>query len=354
MRLPRVRFSVRALMVIVLTLGGGFGWFVHRAHVQRDAVEAIKRAGGSVGYGRRIPNGSTTSRRDNPVTAWLRRRLGPDFTETATYVFLSGNQCDDEALKAACRLPWLEELWVENAGATDFAAEDLRHLRNLRVLDLKLNRITGRPLRHIGAMTELRELRLAMRLSPVPLRDEDMAFLKRLTKLERLQLPADELTDAWLVYIADLKGLTSLELYRMAVTSDGLRHLRGLTNLTVLNLHGTRVTDLSELRPLSKVGVLCLAYTSAGDAALASLRGWPSLYALDLRKTSVTDAGLPDLQDLPALREVDLSGTNVTDLGLRHLTGLKRLRSVRVKETKVTDAGVEEFSKTNPLVTVTR
>ena len=35
-------------------------------------------------------------------------------------------------------------------------------------------------------MTELRELKLAIKRSPVPLRDEDMAFLKQLTRLENL------------------------------------------------------------------------------------------------------------------------------------------------------------------------
>jgi Leucine-rich repeat (LRR) protein len=341
-------------MAFVLIFGGGFGWVVHRAHVQRDAVGAIKRAGGSVGYGQRNPAGVTTSRPDNPVTVWVRRHLGPDFTDTATAVHLMRKQCDDEALRAACRLPWLEELWIEKTGATDLAAEDLRYLKRLRVLDLKLNRISGRPLRHIGEMSELRELKLAMRLSPVPLRDEDMAFLKRLTKLERLQLPSDELTDAWLVYIKNLKGLTSLELYRMAVTSDGLRHLSGLTNLTVLRLYGTRVTDLSALRPLSKLEVLDLSSTPAGDAVLASLRWWPKLQLLELRRTSVTDTGLVALRELSALREVDLSETKMTDVGLSHLAGLKGLRSVRVKETGVTDAGVAEFSKANPLVTVVR
>jgi hypothetical protein len=105
MRLPRVRLSVRALMALVLALGGGFGWVVHRAHVQRDAVVAIERAGRSVGYGRRTPGGVTTSRPDNPVTAWVRRHLGRDFTDTATSAFLAGKQCDDEVLRAACRLP---------------------------------------------------------------------------------------------------------------------------------------------------------------------------------------------------------------------------------------------------------
>ena len=45
-----IRFSVRALMVFVLTLGGMLGWIVYQAHVQRDAVLAVQRAGGRVWY----------------------------------------------------------------------------------------------------------------------------------------------------------------------------------------------------------------------------------------------------------------------------------------------------------------
>jgi hypothetical protein len=172
----------------------------------------------------------------------VRRILGPEFLDTVTYVRLYGPKCDDEALRAACRLPRLEELIVVDTSVTDAAAEDLRQLTNLRSLDLRLNRITGRPLRHIGEMGELRELKLAMRLSPVPLRDEDMAFLRRLTKLESLMLPSADLTDAWLVYIEDLKNLKSLQLYDMAMTAEGLDRLKGLSYLTAhLTLHGTQI-----------------------------------------------------------------------------------------------------------------
>jgi hypothetical protein len=50
MRVPRMRLSVRALLILVLILGSGFGWVAYRVRVQRDAVAAIKRAGGSVEY----------------------------------------------------------------------------------------------------------------------------------------------------------------------------------------------------------------------------------------------------------------------------------------------------------------
>jgi hypothetical protein len=304
-RLP-ARLSVRALMILVLILGCGLGWVVHRAHVQREAIAAIERAGGSVGYSWQLSNGMPVPNRPKPPgPGWARRLLGPDFFDTATSVRLQGPQCGDEALQAACRLPWLEELVVVNTAVTDAGAEDLGRLKRLRSLDLRLNRITARPLRHIGGMTELRELKLAMRLSPVALRDGDMAFLKRMSKLEDLMLPSPHLTDAWLVYIEDLKSLKALQLYDMAITTDGLHHLRGLSNLTTLGLHGTRVTSLAPLRPLENLTYLCLAYTPVDDSDLDDLRDWPKLGQLDVRKTRVTDDGVADLMRANARLKVD-------------------------------------------------
>ena len=355
MQIPRVRLRVRTLMALVLVLGGGFGWVVHRAHVQRDAIAVIRRAGGSIAYSWQWAKGLPVSPRPSRQgPTGCGKDSCPTSLNTVSYVDLTGGRCEDESLRAACRLPWLEELTVLNTGVTDDGADELRQLKNLRSLDLRLNKITGRPLRHIGEMSELRELKLAMKLSPVPLRDADMAFLERLTKLESLLLPSADLTDAWLPYIKGLTNLSRLQLYNMAITTEGLDHLKGLSNLKVLTLHGTRITSLEPLRPLTKVSSLCIAYTPVDDSALAFLRNWPQLYRLDLRRTNVTDAGLIALSGLPTLRELDLSQTKVTDAGLRHLAGSKSLRSVRVQGTEITDAGIAEFSKLNALVTVIR
>jgi hypothetical protein len=40
-----LRFSVRGLIAVVLLFGVGLGWIVRQAHIQRDAVAAIKWAG---------------------------------------------------------------------------------------------------------------------------------------------------------------------------------------------------------------------------------------------------------------------------------------------------------------------
>jgi hypothetical protein len=45
-----LRLSVRDLIVVVLVMGAWPGWLVRSAQIQREAVAAITRAGGSVRY----------------------------------------------------------------------------------------------------------------------------------------------------------------------------------------------------------------------------------------------------------------------------------------------------------------
>jgi hypothetical protein len=54
-----LRFSVRGLIVLVLVIGAGLGWIVRSARMQREAVAAIKNAGGSVSYDWRWSNGNS-------------------------------------------------------------------------------------------------------------------------------------------------------------------------------------------------------------------------------------------------------------------------------------------------------
>jgi hypothetical protein len=100
--------------------------------------------------------------------------------------------------------------------------------------------ITRRTLRHIGALSELRTLTLSFKLFLVPATGEDMAFLRRLTRLQRLNLYTANLDDRWLAYLEGLTNLQSLDLTNTSMTAEGLDHLKRLTNLTaILDLNGT-------------------------------------------------------------------------------------------------------------------
>ena len=100
-----VRFRLRALIVLVLCISCGLGVLVHEARVQREAVAAIERTGGTVYYNwtwnhdRFIP----------PSKPWAPRRLidfvGIDYFGHVTAVRLS--KPDDATLAHVGRLAGL-------------------------------------------------------------------------------------------------------------------------------------------------------------------------------------------------------------------------------------------------------
>jgi hypothetical protein len=55
-----LRLSVRGLMLVVLAVGGYLGWWLHLARVQRQAVAAIRGAGGSISYEWDVPGNPST------------------------------------------------------------------------------------------------------------------------------------------------------------------------------------------------------------------------------------------------------------------------------------------------------
>ena len=75
----RVRFNVRTMMIAVLVLCGSLGWVVRRAGVQREAVAAIRRAGGDVVYDWQLRNGIPVWGGKPWAPGWLVDLLGVDY-----------------------------------------------------------------------------------------------------------------------------------------------------------------------------------------------------------------------------------------------------------------------------------
>ena len=95
--LHRLRISVRTLMILVLVFGGCLGWFAHlarQAQIQRDAVAAITKVGGSALYDWQFEDsGSGVKKGTNIISnevpgwpKWLVDRLGVDTFGSVTQV----------------------------------------------------------------------------------------------------------------------------------------------------------------------------------------------------------------------------------------------------------------------------
>jgi internalin A len=212
-----LRFSVRALLVIVLVIGVGLGWTVRQAQVQRDAVAAIKSAGGRVYYDWewRIATKVIGGRPWAP--AWLLDCIGVDFFGHIVRVEGPASMTQSDAVMAAIgRLTRIQFLWINQVFLTD---ADL-------ALMAKMNTHRG-PLRSDGQIT-----------------GEGLAVHDSIGKLSYLQVSGTpQATDAGLAHLKGLRELSCLALIGTQVTDTGLAHLTGLRNLSLLLLQGTGVSD---------------------------------------------------------------------------------------------------------------
>jgi hypothetical protein len=186
----RVRFSLRGLIIAVGIVGGGMGWNIHRAQVQRDAVAAIERHGGFVLYDWQWKNGRRVPMARVPWPGWLVDRIGIDYLARVVYVDVR-DRASDELLIEVAKLPGLECLLLARSPVTD---EGLAHLESL---------------------TSLRSLTL----DDTGVGDAGLVHLKPFTRLQTLALGLTKVTDAGLVHLKPLKGLKWLSL-RLTLISD--------------------------------------------------------------------------------------------------------------------------------------
>ncbi len=276
-----VRPSTRALLLLVVFVALGLGWVVHRAHSQRDAVAAIKRAGAGVWYDWQCTNGIRDENGKPPVPRWLADFVGADYFGDAVYVISQTRKTVDSVLIPIGRLKRLERLDLFDSAVTDAGLAHLKGLNCLQTLDL----------------------------SATDIGDTGLAHLEGLTDLKELDLRSTKVTDGGLVHLRTLRNLQALYLCGTQVSDAGLAYINHLTNLQELNLIGTHVSDAGvvHLKTLPKLKFLCLGGTEVGDEGLKHLRSMASLRVLDLYSeepnTRLTPAGVSELQRaLPNVR----------------------------------------------------
>jgi hypothetical protein len=246
------------MMTLVLILGGGLGWIVHRAHEQRAAVAALKSSIGTIQYdwqfkdGRRIQNGKPWEPR------WLVDLLGVDYFHDVTMISFSD-------------------------GLTDADMACLGKLTRIDTLALNPSNVSDVGLTHLSRLTSLRWLSIHSSFSSTD---------ALVVRLQRHKVPS---------------RLRGLNLDRSDVTDSGLKHLDHLPDLELLGLDGTGVTDmgLGHLGRLTALYYLFLNDTQVSDEGLVHLKGMVNLARLHLKGTKVTAAGVSELKK--ALPKVEIS-----------------------------------------------
>lgn len=413
-RRRRFQWGLRGLMLAVLVVGGLSGWMAHVIRTQREAIAAVKAAGGHPRFDWSREQVETTRpdgtkrllpRREPNASPWLRRWLGDELFQVVVSVSFD-RPVTPEAFAALDRFAALNRLSFSQTEPISVDLSRLRNLPQLEGLDLAASSISDATLRQVARLDALRYLSISRSASGIsPATDAGFATLKRLPNLESLTindcpflgdagaarmveglprlrrlwvmtplptasalLPAlaehhpdlrelvlhrSGVRDEDLRWLEGLHRLEKLYLIQGKVTEAGLVYLRSLTNLRDLRLTENQVTDagLPHLAPLTRLEILALGGTSVTDAGLTSLTPLVNLKSLSLDRTRVTDAGLLELACLPRLEQVRLAGLPITDAGVLALARLPRFRDLDVSQTRVTPAGLAALKWSLPGLT---
>jgi Leucine Rich repeat len=211
-----LHFRLRSLVALILLFGCGLGWWAFTARAQRDAVAAIRRAGGYVRYDWEWKDLEPITGGKPPRPRWIVDRIGDDYFGDVTYVHFdhNPNARDADFACLAC-LPRLEQLYLCDTDVTDAGLAHLTGLTQIRFLNLRRTNIS----------------------------DAGLGHLKPFTSLRSLLLGETRVTDAGLLHLKGLSSLEVLDLDRTDISDAGLVHLKGLSNLKQLHLTRTRVTN---------------------------------------------------------------------------------------------------------------
>lgn len=260
----RAQFSLGTLLALVTLFCVWLGLLVNRAHLQRDAVVALRSIGAHVTYDHELGRDPT----DDPV------------------------EDDDEAPPRPWGLrDWLGVDMVRNVEAVEFSAADgvpearfgdadaahLRAFPRLKVLTLYGSEVTSRGLRCLEALPLLQELSLVGScLNDPPEAQLAMERIGKCRSLKGLMLMGQHVTNTAVAEIAGLPKLRWLNLSYTAISDEGLKEIGKIKSLESLSVEDTRVTD----------------------AGLKELVGLMHLSSLYIGRTKVTESGMRELKSV--------------------------------------------------------
>jgi hypothetical protein len=302
------RISLRTLMLLVLVVGGGLGWYSLQR--QREArrqwvIDTIQASHPSIDF-----DGQGISR-----ILW--------FGGAANASAFAQNELKADQIDALGACDRLRDLMMVSSVMTDPGLAKLADDHLLERLYCWQPRITDAGVKHL-------------------------ARLRRLKKLELLRAP--DLTDASLKHLAGLSDLEEINLAGARITGSGFVDLAGLRQLTALVVPNAALDDaglanLGRLTQLRQLYVGGGAYTDAGLASLSNLTG---LTELGIGSEACTDAGLAQLVRLANLRKLQITGPRITDAWLDRIAAMKSLRQVLIDGGQVSDEAIERLHRALP------
>jgi hypothetical protein len=294
-----IRFRLRTAFVALTLVCAFLGWWVVSAERQRDAVAAVREAGGSVIY--TYERDPILGRLKDPkpwASAWLRKTFGDDLFITVEGFYCEGRKIDDDVV--------------------DRLVPKLQRVSNLRWLELRSTAITDASLDRIAELTQLK--RLLIRSSAngserTQITDKGLAELHTLSDLRLLSLEKCTINGSAFEHLGALRRLDELDLRDTEFNDSAARHLQQFPRLKYLNLWKTQTTDaaMSEILQLNRLEQLFLS-DNLTDSAVTDLERLVHLKVLDLSSSAFSDGAVDALQNRLRLQELRHKGNEVPKL----------------------------------------
>lgn len=252
-----------------------------------------------------------------------------------------------QILKPISTMKKLQQLSLVQNRLNEIGTRKLSKLQDLRVLDLRGNMEAGDMTLEI--LADLPKLKAFKHRSTV-VSDYGLELLSRSATLENMLIQDFAITNASGKYLAKLKSLSQLEIFRcQGFGSQGVLALKGL-NLQRLTLRDLPTMDdsaLDVLKDLPKLKKLYLHEMSGiTDEGLKQIAAVETLELLDIWSIPrMTDASVEVIAKLPNLKELTIRSTAVTDAAVDKLLAMPKLQILTFKENgSVTEAGIQKLS----------
>ncbi len=311
-----LRLNVRTASLLVLAIGGGLGWLVNSARLQREAVAEIERADGAVLYKEAWIYSARQNLADSVWRKWIVDTLGVDYFGHVAVASIRWPPSEAHLAAVGC-LADLEELRVRGMPLSNDELKHLKGLHRLQKLRLSYSHIDDLSLSALQDLTSLREL--SLRTCEGEVTDIGLANLAQLRRLRVLRLPTCEVTDRGLLHLKGLTEIESLDLQGCDLTEGGLVHLAAMTKISALGLSLPDLTagGLTQLKALTNLKELKLTLREPSDDGLAALKRLTCLKELTLRSTRRMHAGSVHLRKLTSLRWLILDHAAISEAELR-------------------------------------
>lgn len=344
---PRVRFSLRALIVVMTVLCLFLGHKAHRAREQRQAVAALEAAGAQVSYQQSTVTGWLFPPTFNETEAasggaWFRQWIGDEYFGEVNGIYWVFESAPEPGVFAnLARLPQLN--WLILHSNCSIQLDALPSMKSLEQLSVRGCRITDDTMEQIGHQWSLNKLTLELQQGAVnPAGFEHLLGLQRLSELD---LSGSAIGDELLPVIGRMPALQSLDLSFTNITEAGLAHLDTLPALR-------EFTAVGGLQAISMTRVSSVAL---GDTALITLARHEQLTSLRIGMlcfnncppARITGKGLAALAELP-LVDLSLYNAALTDSDIATLKAMETLQTVRLTGADFSPDGIQQLKVSCP------